>query len=226
MPVTDNRAVGRNSPNFSVNGARFSQNSLQFNGVDASDNAAHDLSAVAVPAPESIREVVVETSMSDSSITGAGGSVQVTTQSGTNLVHGNVYEYFRNDVLNANDPDLKAVGLMRPVLRRNVFGGTLGGPIRKNRIFYFISYQGTREINGATDQSLYKNVLIAPGLTDDRSAATLLNTFHPAQPDLTRATAIDPVSFASSQCQVTGRSMADSESATGRPGHRHHTIEL
>jgi outer membrane receptor protein involved in Fe transport len=196
MPLTDNRAVGRNTPNFSVNGARFSQNSLQINGVDASDNAAHDLGAVAIPAPESIREVVVQTSMYDASITGAGGgSVQVTTQSGTNLVHGSVYEYFRNDALNANDPDLKAVGDGRPVLRRNVFGATLGGPIRKNHAFYFLSYQGTREINGATDQSLYKNVLIAPGLTDDRSETTLLNTFHPALPDLTPAQSIDPVSL-------------------------------
>src|SRR5215471_4003056 len=155
-------------------------NTLRFckRQVDASDNAAHDLGAVAIPAPESIREVVVQTSMYDASITGAGGgSVQVTTQSGTNLLHGSVYEYFRNDALNANDPDLRAVGVARPVLRRNVFGATLGGPIRKNRAFFFLSYQGTREINGATDQSLYKDVLIAPGLTDDRSEATLLNTF-------------------------------------------------
>jgi hypothetical protein len=196
MPITDNRTVGRNTPNFSVNGARFSQNSLQINGVDASDNAAHDLGAVAIPAPESIREVVVQTSLYDASITGAGGgNVQVTTQSGTNLLHGNVYEYFRNDALNANDPDLNAVGEGRPVLRRNVFGATLGGPIRKNRAFFFLSYQGTREINGATDQSLYKDVLIAPGMTDDRSEATLLNTFHPTLADGTPVQSIDPVSL-------------------------------
>ena len=196
MPVTDNRAVGRNTPNFSVNGARFSQNSLQINGVDASDNAAHDFGAVAIPAPESIREVVVQTSLYDASITGAGGgSVQVSTQSGTNLLHGSVYEYFRNDALNANDPDLKAAGWGRPELRRNVFGATLGGPIRKNRIFYFLSYQGTREINGATDQSLYKDVLIAPGLTDDRSQATLLKTFQPTLVDGTPVSSIDPVAL-------------------------------
>jgi outer membrane receptor protein involved in Fe transport len=194
MPITDNRTVGRNTPNFSVNGARFSQNSLEINGVDASDNAAHDLGAVAIPAPESIREVVVQTSLYDATITGAGGgNVQVTTQSGTNLLHGSLYEYFRNDALNANDPDLKAVDVARPVLRRNVFGATLGGPIRKNRAFFFLSYQGTREINGATDQSLYKDVLIAPGLTDDRSEATLLNTFHPTLIDGTPF--IDPVSL-------------------------------
>ena len=114
-PVTDNRAVGRNTPNFSVNGARFSQNSLQINGVDASDNAAHDLGEVAIPAPESIREVVVQTSLFDASISGAGGgSMHVTTQSGANVLHGNVYEYFRNDALNANDPDLKAARLAKP----------------------------------------------------------------------------------------------------------------
>ena len=196
MPLTDNRAVGRNTPNFSVNGARFSQNSLTINGVDSTDNAAHDLGAVAIPAPETISEVIVQTSMYDVSITGAGGgSVQVTTQSGTNLLHRSVYEYFRNDGLNANDPDLKAVRTATPVLRRNVFGATLGGPIRKNRAFFFLSYQGTRETNGATDQSLYKDVLIAPGLTDDRSEATLLNTFHPLLPDLMQAKAIDPVSL-------------------------------
>src|SRR5439155_22502066 len=59
-----------------------------------------------------------------------------------------------------------------------VDGATLGGPLRKNKAFFFLSYQGTREANGATDQSLYKNALIAPGLTNDRSAATLMTAFH------------------------------------------------
>ena len=62
-------------------------------------------------------------------------------------------------------------------------------------MFYFLSYQGTRETNGATDQSLYKNVLIAPGLTDDRSEATLLNTFHPTLTDGTSIQSIDPVAL-------------------------------
>ncbi len=177
MPLTNNNAIGRNTPNFSVNGARTSQNNLQINGVDANDISAHDFDAVAIPAPESISELVVQTSMYDASVGGAGGSVQVVTKSGSNALHGNVYEYFRNTALNANDPNLKAVGLGPPVLRRNVYGAAVGGPLRKDRAFFFFSYQGTREANGATDQSLYKSVLIADGLTDDRSEATLLNTF-------------------------------------------------
>jgi len=183
-----------------VNGARTSQNNLQINGIDANDISAHDFASVAIPAPESISELVVKTSMYDASATGAGGSVQVLTKSGTNSPHGSVYEYFRDTGLNANDPNLKVTGLARPVLRRNVYGATFGGPIRKDRTFFFGSYQGTRDSNGATDQSLYKSVLIAPvpegtpGLTDDRSEAALLTNFRPILPSGTIA--IDPRALA------------------------------
>ena len=68
--------------------------------------------------------------------------MQVVTRSGTNSLHGGVYEYFRNTALNANDANLKAVGLGCPVLLQNVYGATLGGPIRKDRAFFFVSYQG------------------------------------------------------------------------------------
>ena len=176
-PLTNNSAIGRNSPNVSVNGSRVTQNSYQINGVDANDISQHDLADVAVPAPESVSEVNVQTSLYDATVAGAGGSLQVVTKTGSNLMHGGMYEYFQNEALNANDANLKAVGEARPVMRRNVYGATLGGPLRKNKAFFFVSYQGTREANGATDQSLYKSVLIAPGLTDDRSAATLMNTF-------------------------------------------------
>ena len=182
-PLTNNNAIGRNSPNVSVNGSRVTQNSYQINGVDANDISLHQFTDVAVPAPESISEVNVQTSVYDASVAGGGGSVQVVTKSGSNSLHGAVYEYFRNEALNANDVNLKAVGESRPVMRRNVYGATLGGPVRTSRAFFFASYQGTREANGATDQSLYKSVLIAPGLTDDRSAATLMSQFGVASID-------------------------------------------
>jgi len=186
-PLANNNAIGRNSPNVSVNGSRVTQNSYRINGVDANDISMHVLADVAVPAPESVSEVNVQTSVYDATVAGAGGSLQVVTKSGSNLVHGGMYEYFQNEALNANDANLKAVGEGRPVMRRNVYGTTVGGPLRKNKAFFFVSYQGTREANGATDQSLYKSVLIAPGLTDDRSAATLMNTFG--------ISSIDPISL-------------------------------
>jgi len=197
VELTNNSAIGRNSPNFFVNGARSEQNNLEINGVNANDIYGHDFAAVAIPAPESIQEVVVQTSMYDASLKSAGGAnIQVTTKSGANQVHGSVYGYFRNDALNANDANLKQAGEGRPVLRRHVYGVTLGGPLRRQRAFYFVSYQGTRETNGATDQSVYKSVLIAPGLTNDRAEATLLNIFQPVLPDGSPATSIDPISLA------------------------------
>lgn len=186
-PLTNNSAIGRNSPYVSVNGSRVTQNSYHVNGVDANDISLHDLADVAVPAPESVSAVKIQTSVYDATVAGAGGSVQVVTRSGTNFLHGSVYAYSRSEVLNANDANLKAVGEGRPEMRRNVYGAALGGPLRKNKAFFFVSYQGTREANGATDQSLYKSVLIAPGLTDNRSAATLMDTFG--------VPSIDPISL-------------------------------
>src|SRR6516225_6286765 len=200
MPLTDNSSLGRNTPNFSVNGARTSQNNLRINGIDANDISAHDFASVAIPAPETISEMVVKTSMYDASVSGAGGYIELITRAGTNSLHGAFYRYFRDTALNANDPNLKAVDLSRPVLRRNVYGATVGGPLKKNRAFFFLSYQGTRETNGATDQSLYKSVLIAPvpagtpGLTDDRSESALLKDFRPILPPGT--TSIDPTALA------------------------------
>lgn len=174
-PTHNNNTIGRDSPNVSVNGARVTQNNYQINGVDANDIAVHEFGNVAVPALETISEVKVLTSTYDASVGGAGGgSIQLVTRSGTKAIHATVYEYFQNEALNANDPNLKAVGKRRPVLRRNVYGAMLGGPLRKSRAFYFVSYQGRRESNGATDQSLYKDVLLDPCLTNDRSAPALM----------------------------------------------------
>lgn len=174
-PTRNNNTIGRDSPNVSVNGARVTQNSYQINGVDANDIAVHEFGNVAVPALEAISEVKVFTSTYDASVGGAGGgSVQLVTRSGMNAIHGSLYEYFQNEALNANDPNLKAVGKPRPVLRRNEYGAMVGGPLRRSRAFYFVSYQGRRESNGATDQSLYKDVLLDPCLTNDRSAAALM----------------------------------------------------
>ena len=186
-PLTNNNAIGRNSPNVSVNGARVTQNGYQINGIDATDLSLHVFADVAVPAPESVAEVQVQTSLYDASVPGAGASVQLLTKNGNNIWHGAAYEYFRNEALNANDANLKAAGLERPEMRRNVYGGALGGPIQKNKAFFFVSYQGTREENGATDQSIYKSVLIAPQLTNDRSAAGLMNSFG--------VSTVDPISL-------------------------------
>jgi len=197
VALPDNTALGRNSQNVSVNGARVTQNNFQLNGVDANKLETNATAFVAVPAPETIQEFKVQTSLYDATFgRGAGGNVQAVTKSGSNDFHGAVYEYFRNDALNANNPFLKAAGVKRPTLQRNVFGGLLGGPIKTNRSFFFVSYQATRERNGASRNSLTSSVLVAQGLTDDRSQQTLLATFRPRQSNGLPATSINSVALA------------------------------
>jgi hypothetical protein len=73
-----------------------------------------------------------------------GGQVSVVTRSGTNTFHGDAFDYFRNTVLDANDWFLNAAGKPRGVVQQNDFGGTFGGPILKNKLFFFTSYEGLR----------------------------------------------------------------------------------
>ena len=183
--LPDSTAVGRNTQAISVNGARVTQNYFQINGIDATTMGTNGPILVAVPAPETIEEFKVQTSLYDATYGRSGGAnIQLVTKGGSNEIHGDTYEYFRNETLNANNPFLKAAGLARPLLRRNVFGGVFGGPIRKNRAFFFISYQGSREQNAASIiNSISSNVLVASGLTDDRSASTLESTFGVATID-------------------------------------------
>jgi hypothetical protein len=196
--LPDNTSVGRNSQNISVNGARVTNNNFQINGVDANSQGTNSAPSLSVPAPETIQEFKVQTSLYDATFgRSGGGNIQAITKSGTNEFHGALYEYFRNDALNANNPFLKVAGVERPALKRNIFGGTLGGRLKKEKAFFFVSYQGTRERNGASIfNSLSSNVLVAPGLTDDRSAATLLNIFKPVLPNGQPATAINPTALA------------------------------
>jgi outer membrane receptor protein involved in Fe transport len=195
--LPDNTALGRNSQAVSVNGARGTQNNFEINGIDANRLSTHDAGPLAVPAPETIQEFKVQTSLYDATFgRGAGGSVQAVTRSGTNESHGALYEYFRNDAFNANNPFLKAASVQRPVLKRNVFGGLLGGPLKSDKAFFFASYQGTRERNGASPDSLTSSIFIARGLTDDRSQQALLATFRPRLPNGLPAFFIHPTALA------------------------------
>lgn len=130
----------------SVNGGRGRSNNFSVNGGDANDLFAN-LPTVQ-PSPDSIQEFRVLTNDFDAEYGRNSGSVvNVVTKSGTNEWHGSVFEFFRNKVLNANDYCLTgAQGLPcdKPQFNQNQFGGTFGGPIVKNRTFFFTSYEGRR----------------------------------------------------------------------------------
>ena len=142
-PVLTN-GNGNISP--SVNGTRTTSTSLSFNGVDATNLTSNEgsLANNISPAPETLQEVKLQTSLYDAS-TGrsGGGNFQLITKSGTNRIHGSAYWFLQNDKLNANDFFFKKDGIGRPPARRNEGGFTLGAPIIKDRIFFFGGYQRT-----------------------------------------------------------------------------------
>ena len=130
----------------SVNGGRGRSNNFSVNGGDANDQFVN-LPTVQ-PAPDSIEEFRVLTNTFDAEYGRNSGSVvNVVTKSGTNDLHGNVYEFFRNTKLNANPycfTALQGVPCEKPQFNQNQFGGTFGGPIKKDRTFFFTSYEGRR----------------------------------------------------------------------------------
>ncbi|HXS01923.1 MAG TPA: carboxypeptidase-like regulatory domain-containing protein, partial [Pyrinomonadaceae bacterium] len=149
--VANNTELGRGDAIISVNGQRTTSNNVRINGIDANSIGTNSTPNIAVPATDTLQEFIVQTSLYDASQgRNAGGNVEAITKSGGNAFHGNAYYFLRNDALNANDFFLNAARRPRPTLVRNQFGGTLGGPIIRDRLFFFGSYQGTRERNGAS----------------------------------------------------------------------------
>lgn len=129
----------------SVNGGRGRANNFSVNGGDANDQFVN-LPTVQ-PSPDSIAEFRVLTNTFDAEYGRNSGSVvNVITKSGSNALHGNAYEFFRNTVLNATPycGTVDGVACAKPQFNQNQFGGTLGGPIKKDRTFFFVSYEGRR----------------------------------------------------------------------------------
>lgn len=194
--VSNNTEMGRGDVNIDVNGQRSTSNNVVMDGVLINSPGTNATPNVSVPAPDAIQEFIVQTSLYDATQgRNAGGNVAVVTKSGTNNFHGNVYEFLRNDSLNANDYFLKQVGRTRPTYKRNQFGGTLGGPLVKDKTFFFISYQGTRERNGTSRTNSLMSPNIPGILSDARSTAAGQDAIAKAVlgPTATWAANVNPV---------------------------------
>jgi hypothetical protein len=155
--ASDQLYVGVSTPggtsaqvNFAVNGNRPTQNSWTIDGADNFDRGAN-LTLLNFPSVDSIAEFkVLRSSYLPENGRSSGGIVNVVTRSGTNAFHGSAYEFFRNDVLAANNYFNNRDQIARPPLRWNDFGFTLGGPIRKNKTFFFYSQEWRRIITYTT----------------------------------------------------------------------------
>ncbi len=138
--------------NGAVNGARSDQSNITLDGVDVNDQSGgYAFTSVLPITQDSVQEFRVTTSNYNADQgTGSGAQVALVTRSGTNNFHGSLYEYHRNTITSANDYFVKGaeVGAGLPnkadKLIRNIFGVSVGGPIRKDRLFFFSNYEGTR----------------------------------------------------------------------------------
>lgn len=179
-PVLTN-GNGNQSP--SVNGTRTTSTSLFFNGIDATNITTNEgsLNDNIAPAPETLQEVKLQTSLYDAS-TGrsGGGNFQLVTKQGGNSFNGSLYYYLQNEKFNANDFFFNKEGIDRPKARRNEAGFTLGGPIKKDKIFFFSSYQYTTAITGFVPTARSTTVLprALGRITGARTAQALADAFN------------------------------------------------
>jgi outer membrane receptor protein involved in Fe transport len=136
---------GGEKSDFQVNGLRLQSNNFLLDGAD--NNEPFLGTAMATPSPDALEEFKILTNNYGAEFGGGGGSiVNIITKGGTNQFHGSLYEFFRNDVLDAEN----FFAIKKDKLRRNQFGGTFGGPIVKERTFFFFNYEGFRLRQGQT----------------------------------------------------------------------------
>jgi len=142
-------ASDRFGSNFSTNGSRSQSNNYTVNGTDSNDLPLNTPIANSIN-PDAIQEVkVVDSTLNPEYGRNSGGTLMVTTKSGTNQIHGSAFEFYRDTFMNAKNFFSTKV----PPFHQNQFGGTIGGPIIKNKLFGFFSYQGTRTFNGVAQNS-------------------------------------------------------------------------
>ncbi|HVZ60736.1 MAG TPA: carboxypeptidase-like regulatory domain-containing protein, partial [Terriglobales bacterium] len=161
--VTNAATLGRGSQDIAVNGGTPGQNNFSMDGVSIINISGRGVVAdananpgIGIVNPDAIQEFKIQTSQFDAGYgRNPGANVNVVTKSGTNQYHGTAFEFFRNTALNANDffrkqsPPVGGVpNNSKQVLNQHQWGGTFGGPIKKDKLFFFGSYQQTRQKNG------------------------------------------------------------------------------
>jgi hypothetical protein len=145
-PGTVPSAAGTQGGGFNVAGARSQSNVFLLDGVSNIDTQVN--SALGnFRITDAVQEFAVQTSVATAEFgRGTGGQVSIVTKSGTNEFHGSAFEYLRNDILDAADFFTNKSGGQKTPLHRNQYGATFGGPILKEKMFFFLSYEGFRQV--------------------------------------------------------------------------------
>src|SRR5215468_3097539 len=182
--------LGRGTTKIYVNGQREDNNNYLIEGISATDYNVAQNYYVPLPNPDVIQEFKVQTSLYDATQGRNGGAnVNAVLRSGTLELHGDVYEFFRNDALNANEYFHNATGQPRPPVKQNIFGGSLGGPVVQQKFgFFFVNYQGTRQRSALSPGTQINNPGF-PVIPTDRTEPSISSAFFNGDPTV----AIDPV---------------------------------
>jgi hypothetical protein len=152
-PQADTRGNAQSGA-FTANGLTPAQNNYLLDGIDNNSNAVDFLNGtnyIVLPPLDAIQEFKVQTADFSAELGRSAGAVlNATVKSGTNSIHGAVWEFLRNDKLDAADWFEDNAGIGKGELRQNQFGAAVGGPIIKNKLFYFGDYEGLRRVQGNT----------------------------------------------------------------------------
>jgi hypothetical protein len=188
-PQADTRGNAENGA-FTANGLQPSQNNYLLDGIDNNSNAVDFLNGtnyIVLPPLDAIAEFKVQTGDFSAELGRAAGAVlNATIKSGTNSIHGAAWEFFRNDKLDAADWFEDNAGIPKGELRQNQFGAAIGGPIIKNKIFYFGDYEGLRRVQGNTQSGFS-----VPTLVERNSGYTNLADLITGQGTSSRADALN-----------------------------------
>ncbi len=173
----------------SVNGGKSDQGNVTLDGVDVNDQQFRTaFTGVLRTTLDSVEEFRTTTTNGDAD-TGrsSGAQVALVTKSGTNAVHGSLYEYTRNTLTSANTFFNNADGIPRQKLIRNVYGASVGGPVKKDRLFYFFNNEGRRDASDATAVRVVPNMLFREGIFTYQNTAGGTTQLTPSE-----IRAIDP----------------------------------
>src|SRR6266851_1184422 len=171
-------ATGTQGGGFNVAGARSQSNVFLLDGVSIIDTQVN--SALGnFRLTDAVQEFAVQTSVATAEFgRGTGGQVSIVTKSGTNQFHGSVFEYLRNDILDARDFFTNKSGGKKNPLHRNQYGATFGGPILKEKMFFFLSYEGFRQVAPQVSSTRVPTATERASVTDPISKSLL--QFWPA----------------------------------------------
>jgi hypothetical protein len=151
--VTESNDDNTGAGNYSIAGGRSDSVTFLLDG--GNNNDLLDNSNLLDPNPDAIAEFrLLQSDYTAEYGRNGGGIISIVTKSGTNHLHGTLFDYVRNRDFDANDYFNNRLGLPRLDLKRNQFGATLGGPIRKDKAFFFLAYQGQRQVQGVPDDDV------------------------------------------------------------------------